>query len=187
MKSKLIIGFAGLKFSGKTTAARTIQRMFPDHCEVMSFATPVKQTCKDLFLLSDEQLCDPELKEETDQRWGKSPRQLMQLLGTDFVRRMVDERFWVKRLEETIYQTIKQVILIDDVRFEEEVKICDYLFMVHRKDLSISDGHESENPPYHLSFSDIINDFPNVREYERHVRGSLITRIVQEYIDGSKN
>lgn len=182
MINKLIIGFGGLKFSGKTTAAKTLERMFAEEAVVMSFATPVKQICKDLFLLTDEQICDPELKEQVDCRWNKSPRQLMQLLGTDFVRKMVDDRFWVKRLEESIYQSKKRIILIDDCRFDQEVEICDYLFMVHRKSLDIVDNHESENPPYHLSFSDIINDFSTVQDYERHVRGSLVTRIIQEYI-----
>lgn len=79
MNNKLILGFGGLKFAGKTTAAKTLQRMFAEEAVVMSFATPVKQICKDLFLLSDEQVCDPELKEQVDCRWGRSPRQLMQL------------------------------------------------------------------------------------------------------------
>lgn len=186
MINKLIIGFGGLKFSGKTTAAKTLQRIFAEEAVVMSFATPVKQTCKDLFLLSDEQICDPELKEQVDCRWNKSPRQLMQLLGTDFVRKMVDDSFWVKRLEESIRLTDKKIILIDDVRFDEEARICDYLFMIHRKDLIIVDNHGSENPPYNLSFSDIINDFSTVPDYERHVRGSLVTRIIQEYIHNAR-
>lgn len=185
MNNKLIIGFGGLKFAGKTTAAKALQRMFAEEAVVMSFATPVKQICKDLFLLSDEQVCDPELKEQVDCRWGRSPRQLMQLLGTDFVRHMIDDTFWVKRLENTVRQSDKRVILIDDIRFSQEAKICDYLFMIHRKDTVNDDNHESENPPYHLSFCDIINDCPTVEEYERHVRGGLATRIIQEFIHAS--
>ena len=183
MRSKFIVGFGGLKFAGKTTAANVVQRMFAEHVEVMSFATPVKQTCKDLFLLSDAQVSDPDLKEIIDTRWNKSPRQLMQLLGTDFVRKMVDDRFWVKRLEEEVFHSKKPIIIIDDVRFEEEARVCDYLFMVHRKGQVNIDAHSSENPPYHLSYCDLINNYDTVQDYERYIRGSLATRIVQEQIN----
>lgn len=185
MNNKLIIGFGGLKFSGKTTAAKTLQRMFAEEAVVMSFATPLKALCEELFDLTWDQMTDPELKEQVDYRYGMSPRQIMQKVGWMF-REFFGKDFWVKLLEKRILASSSKIIILDDVRYENEAKICDYLFMVHRKDTVNDDNHESENPPYHLSFCDIINDCPTVEDFERHVRGGLATRIIQEFIHNAR-
>lgn len=49
-----------------------------------SFADPLKKGLQHFFNLSDQQLYDPKLKEVIDPRWGVSPRQLFQVIGTDF-------------------------------------------------------------------------------------------------------
>ncbi len=186
MNNKLIIGFGGLKFSGKTTAAKTLKRIFAEEAVVMSFATPLKEMCSMMFNLSWEQMTDPVLKEQVDYRYGMSPRQIMQKVGWMF-REFFGKDFWVKKLEHAILEIPNKVIVIDDVRRNNEANICKYLFMIHRKDLINDDPDESENPPYHLSFCDIINDCPTVEDFKHHVRGGLATRIIQEYIHANKN
>ena len=96
------------------------------------------------------------------------------------------EEYLARCFDSILNQTYKdfEVIVIDDVRRNNEANICKYLFMIHRKDLINDDPDESENPPYHLSFCDIINDCPTVEDFERHVRGGLATRIIQEFIHG---
>lgn len=185
MENKLIIGFGGLKFSGKTTAAKTLERMFAEEVTVLSFATPLKKVAMQMFDLSVEQVTNPMLKEQIDYRWGLSPRQIMQKVGKMF-REYFGADFWVKKLETKISQSDNRIIIIDDVRRSNEGRVCDYLMMIHRKDLINDDPDESENPPYHLSFCDIINDCPTVEDFERHVRGGLATRIIQEYIHNAR-
>ena len=70
-----LIACCGKKQVGKNT--------FADECKGFiqyAFAKPLKDTCKVLFLLSDEQLYG-NLKEIQDKRWGKSPREIMQQFG----------------------------------------------------------------------------------------------------------
>lgn len=184
MKPKLIIGFGGLKFSGKTTAATTVQRMFAEQTAILPYAGPLKAMCKEMFGLTHEQMNDPVQKETVDPRWGLTPRQIMQRTGKMF-RDFFGEDFWVWKLEVEVHKTDKPVILIDDVRYENEVVPCNYLFMIHRKNQGIKDNHESENPPYHLSYSDIVNDYPTVQDYERAIRGNLVVKLVQEYLSNA--
>lgn len=159
---KLVIGFMGLATAGKTTAAAFLKSLDPVNIRVESFATPLKEAAKDLFLLTDEQLYGS-LKEVADPRWGVSPRHLLQKMGTDFVREMILKDFWVKRME-TVIETgsTEPVILIDDVRFEDEARMVakyGYNVLVDRLGLW-ADGmpHASEQPPSHLAGEVVHND-----------------------------
>ena len=86
----MIVGLIGKKGHGKDTFADYLVQHY-DFVK-LSFAEPLKKVCKELFLLTDEQLYDPMEKEKVDERWGKSPRQLMQIIGTDILRRYYDEK-----------------------------------------------------------------------------------------------
>lgn len=183
MKDKLIIGFMGLKQSGKTTAAEVLTQSNPYDICLTSFAYYLKKAVKELFLFTDAQMSDPVLKEIVDPRWGKSPRQIMQLFGTDFVRKMIKEDFWVQRMLSFIDETAAKVFVVDDVRFSEEAQICDYLFAVYRDGQINRDAHESENPPYHMADSVIINRYDTVREYRKFVAAeSKAAKLIQEYL-----
>ena len=77
-----LIGVIGLKNSGKDTVGDYLVSQFG--FTKYAFAHPVKQVCKTIFSLSDEQLEDRTLKEKKDPRWGISPREMFQRVGTDF-------------------------------------------------------------------------------------------------------
>ena len=183
VKDKLIIGFMGLKQSGKTTAAEVLMQSNPYDICLTSFAEPLKRSVKELFLFSNKQLTDPKLKEVVDPRWGKSPRQIMQLFGTDFVREMIKEDFWVQRMLSFIDKTDAKVFVLDDIRFSEEAQICDYIFAIYRDGQINRDGHQSENPPYHMADSVIINRYNTVEEYRKFVATeSKAAKLIQEYL-----
>lgn len=115
-KQSFLIGFAGPVGSGKTTAAKAtgFKRTY--------FAEPLKKCVRDLFLFSDEQLYTLEGKEAVDARWGKSPREIMQHFGTEYIRANFDN-FWVRRMAMELLNLRTQGfnnIVIDDVRFENE-------------------------------------------------------------------
>ena len=78
----MLIVVLGKKGSGKDTFSDYI---IEKHGFIKySFADPLKKGLQHFFNLSDEQLYDPKLKEIIDPRWGVSPRQLFQVIGTDF-------------------------------------------------------------------------------------------------------
>lgn len=90
-----LIGFCGLARSGKDTAAEYLLRLYG--MDVYSFAKPIKKALMAMFGFSYRHL-EGDLK-ETDTVWlGKSPRELMQSLGTEWGRQWVCDDVWVRTL-----------------------------------------------------------------------------------------
>ena len=110
----MLVAFAGLSGSGKDAAADCLL----GHTKV-AIATPLKSACQLLFQLADDQVHGAQ-REIVDDRYGKTPRELMQMLGTDFVRDQVSESFWVDRLMARIEKAGPKVV-VSDVRFQNEV------------------------------------------------------------------
>lgn len=111
----MIVGLTGRKGCGKSSVAN----IFRDRLgyEVLSFASPIKDMLRVLGL-GDAELNDPVIKEIVLDEYGKSPRELMQLLGTEFGRALVRNSIWVTALEKRIDPDKNYVI--DDVRFPNE-------------------------------------------------------------------
>lgn len=72
-----------------------------------------------MFQLTPEQLEDPQQKEKADQRWGLSPRQMMQKVGTDMVRQMWGEDFWIRNMD---LRLCDGDVVVSDVRFPNEAQ-----------------------------------------------------------------
>ena len=110
----MIIGLTGKKGCGKSTVGRIIAEQY-DY-GIKSFATPIKLMLSAMGLTND-QLYDPKKKEEMIPEFGKSPRELCQLLGTEFGRTLVSQNIWVSTLEKKLDGGN---YVIDDVRFPNE-------------------------------------------------------------------
>ena len=155
--NKIIIGFIGASGSGKDTAADYLVKTFG--FQKMSFAAPLKRMVKECFLLSDEQ-CYGNKKEIIDKRWGCSPREMFQVLGTEFAQYILPELlpslqdkfekkcFWVYHLLEQIKIKSKYCIVISDVRFQHEInaliKEGAYLYRIERSNNKKTREHISE-------------------------------------------
>jgi hypothetical protein len=114
----MIIGLTGKKGSGKSTVAGMLCEKY-DY-RIMSFATPIKDMLMSMGLTEDE-IYNIELKEKIVERFGKSPRELLQLLGTEFGRNLIADDIWVRVLESKIDSDDQ--IVIDDVRFANEAEM----------------------------------------------------------------
>lgn len=151
-----IIGFLGGKQSGKDTASRYIIETL--RYKKYAFGDPVKDICKILFCLDNEQLNNHDKKEEVDQRWGISPRQMFQRIGTELGQFHIYKLFpelkdklnyrqlWVRLFEEWM-KTHNDDIVISDVRFIHEIKcIQKYGGIIVKIDRSLdtNDMHVSE-------------------------------------------
>lgn len=119
----LIIGFTGRAGAGKDTAASLIEPRVHN----LAFAKPLKDAAKILFNFTDEQLYDPVKKEEVDPKWGKSPREILQWLGTDVLRNHISKDFFLINMENRIKEIEKENIAITDVRFNNEAEL------IHKK------------------------------------------------------
>lgn len=113
----MIIGLTGGKGCGKSTVAKIINKLH-DY-EIISFATPIKDMLRVLGL-GDAELNDPTIKEIVLDEYGKTPREMMQSLGTEWGRMLVSGDVWISALRKQLKPQKNYVI--DDVRFDNEAR-----------------------------------------------------------------
>jgi len=156
-----IIGIAGRKGSGKTTLAEAMVQYGWVHD---SFAAPIRRF---LCILFDIDQLDLEAIKEAPQRalGGRTPRQVMQLLGTEWMRAYCGQDVWLNALRARIASTIGagRNVVISDVRFENEAKFIRDLggvvVWLERSAVCGIDEHVSERGfPPHLIDHFIEND-----------------------------
>lgn len=118
----MIIGLTGPAFAGKDTAGSYLAITHFFDC--LAFADPIRDGLKALLDLSNRDF-RPENKETVIDWIGKSPRQLMQLLGTEYGRNLIDENIWVKHMTRRIDDATRagSDIVITDVRFKGEADL----------------------------------------------------------------
>lgn len=159
INTKFVIGIMGYKRSGKDTVA---DYLVNNHNFVkMSIATPLKDTCKLLFNLKDDEL-NTDKKDLPLVQWNNlTPRELLQFLGTDVMQFKIQEilpvigrDFWIKLLLNRIESHPGYLVVIPDIRFihEYETIIEKYgkqntLFINVLRDTCLAniDTHISEN------------------------------------------
>lgn len=118
----MIIGIFGKKGHGKDTIADYLVETYQFH--KLTYAEPIKKICKDIFSLTNDQLINHDLKERVDPRWGKSPREIMQLIGTDLFRKTFSDNIWVNILREKAKQLLLEGknLVISDIRHKNELE-----------------------------------------------------------------
>lgn len=123
----ILIGLTGRAGCGKDTVARFL-------CEAHGFvqialADPLRDGIKAMLGLTDEQLLRRDLKEACIDWLGKSPRELLQTLGTEWGREQVAPDLWLRVAARRI-ASIKAAppclhvsgIVVSDIRFENEAE-----------------------------------------------------------------
>ena len=111
-----------------------------------------------MFNLSEDQLYG-DTKEEIDERWGMSPRTIIQRFGTEFGQyniykiypelktRIKSRCLWISLFKQFMEKNKNKKIVISDVRFKNEVDFIDsvggYIIKLNRP-LNIIDNHISE-------------------------------------------
>lgn len=124
----IIIGFTGPKLAGKHEMADYLVGQYG--FQKLSFSDPLKKACKHLFNFSDEQVYGKE-KDVPDPNWfGITPREAMQFIGTDLLRRQmsklearIDEDILLRNFRlwyESLNPETQKLIVVPDVRFQNE-------------------------------------------------------------------
>lgn len=156
MTVRTLIALAGRAGAGKDTAAHLLGEAvwndFPkDGVVVTGFARRMKRALEVIFDLNFEAL-DREEKEAKLDWLGKSPRELMQSLGTEWGRNCVRDDLWLLLMERTLYDhptRSRDVILITDCRFPNEVawvrRKGGSVWWIERDGLPGVAAHSSEN------------------------------------------
>lgn len=148
-----IIGLAGRKGSGKDTVADMIYRLSleeGDESFSIAFADPVKEVCRTAFRIEHKWFRDRELKSTVHPKWGITPREMMQKVGTDMFRSF-DPNIWIKYVQHELmfhYGKVK-FLVVSDVRFENEADMVRNLggkiwHIQGRGEDGVGDSHSSE-------------------------------------------
>lgn len=125
--TRAIVGLAGSSGCGKSTAARFMQKKYG--AAVESFAKPLKEMCQYLFGLPSSSLYGTSAEKETINCFlGASGRQIMQKVGTELFKGSPvfsppgQNSVWIRSMLSRIDMIPDdQDIVIDDVRFQDEV------------------------------------------------------------------
>lgn len=183
--SQILIGLAGHARVGKDTVAKYLAA----HLTLISyaFADPLKQALARMFHLSDAQLEGAD-KEKSLAWLGKSPRELMQLLGTEWGRDLVHPELWLLLAERNLQllakhdQSMKGVV-IRDVRFDNEADWVrnkgGVIFHISRRGIRPANEHISESGVrHHTGDYAIRNDATLDELYDQieHAATSFIRR-----------
>jgi hypothetical protein len=143
-----IIGIAGQKQVGKSTAARYLEQQ---RFTAYAFANPIKHALVAMLGLSKAEL-EGSLKEIPLTRLGLncSPRFLMQTMGTEWGRETVDPDIWIKQAEINISFILDHCprVVIPDIRFENEAHLIRRMggHIVHiERNTGLRDSHKSED------------------------------------------
>lgn len=148
----LFIGLTGLAGSGKDTACAEIKNILSDKgISVYSFALadPLKQAASILFGVDVNHFYAD--KQQMCEQWGITYRTMLQQLGTEFAREMIDSDFWTKRAD-LVYNDLldinPDVVLCTDVRFNNEARWVTgrkgYMVEIQRG-ISLLDGAENQH------------------------------------------
>lgn len=120
MSGLIVVGVTGAAGAGKGTVASMLG------WHEVSFADPLYDMISVMTGYSVEQLKDRQFKEQVIPWLGKSPRQLLQTLGTDWGRDTVAKDVWrkigVRRIEVAYLRGVSCVV-VPDVRFDDEADL----------------------------------------------------------------
>ncbi len=131
-----LIGICGHARSGKDTVTDFLLTTYPNHYQ-LAFADPLKEAASVAFGIPLGWFYSDDLKDTVHPNWNKTPRQIVQFMGTEMFRdtvpKLLDEvgnDFWVQRAilrlsnlyipedEGTFDQG--DTVVISDVRFQNE-------------------------------------------------------------------
>lgn len=119
----MIIGLGFKARTGKDTIASHLVNNYLFTQE--SFAYPLKECIgKQICGFNEKQLYGA-WKEVIDPEWGMTPRHMLQLIGTDALRKVVHDDFWVIPMKRKLKEHLRnnRSVVISDVRFSNEINL----------------------------------------------------------------
>jgi hypothetical protein len=120
----MLIGLCGAAGAGKNTVADFLSDSGGCTFMQIAFADPLYECVSTITGLPVARLKDRELKETVIPWLEKSPRQLLQTLGTEWGRGTVHPEIWIRIAMERASQhmAVGRCVVVTDVRFDNEAQ-----------------------------------------------------------------
>lgn len=145
-----ILAFTGPKGCGKSTVAERmlLGSFIPQRAIRLSMADPIRAMLRQII---DPKAMKTENKENPEMGiCGRSARFLLQTLGTEWGRSIIHPDIWVEAIRRKILATDAATVIIDDIRFDNEVAMVKSLggviVRVERDGVGYTCEHASEIP-----------------------------------------
>jgi hypothetical protein len=152
-RNNIIVGFGHRRRRGKDLCCELALehlKLKDVPARIDHFAHSLKEGIgRGVFGLTDEQLYG-DLKEVEDPFWGMTPGKLLQIAGTECMRRGMGDSIWVRTLRRRLLEQPQVGLLIGDMRFPNEAEAIKswggILVKVNRRGLppTSRDNHISE-------------------------------------------
>lgn len=157
---KTLIVVTGTKRSGKDTMGDYLVKQY-GYSKAQPFAC-FKTAIQQWFGFSEEQM-NGKLKEVVDERWGVSPRALLQIFGTDLMRK--DLNFYFPELDKKVGKSLWAKIFKDWYlrQPDGDYVVCDWRFPEEQSELQ-----DLEN----IKFVRIVN--PRTFSNDKHISEQAI-------------
>jgi len=127
VRMPLVVCLCGKRGHGKSTLAQHLKDKYG--FQELSFAGPLKKGVGEIFGFSDHQLYDAQGKETVDPFWKVTPREVLQICGTELFRQRLPElipstkNIWIKALVRQLQNLPENArVVISDCRFPDEWK-----------------------------------------------------------------
>lgn len=117
MITRYIVAFTGRRGHGKTTAAQALEKLGYVH---VNFADPLRQVAHIAYGITLEEMLDTKLKETPLDRFPfKSPREVLQYVGTEMFRTWIDTT-WTEAFKRKVAGYSH--VVCSDLRFPNEAE-----------------------------------------------------------------
>lgn len=184
----LLIALHGLPGVGKDAFANRLTES--GNWSKISFAAPLKRGLSEMLNIPIEDIDNPTLKNAPNYKFNRSIRYMLQTLGTEWGRDLIDEDIWLKLATEGIEHQFTQNMNVvnTDLRFPNESamikKMGGYIIHILRDtnidgDISLKTGvssHQSNAglPKEHIDFT--IRNNGSLIQFEEDAM-NIITKI----------
>lgn len=165
----MLLALTGAARSGKDTAGQFLCSTYG--FAQYAFADPIRAGLRAAFGLTNWHF--NEGKEIVIPEYGKSPRQLMQLFGTEFGRKLVHSDIWLMRAETAVLNA--KDLVITDCRFDNEAAWVQehggYVVHISRNGAPQVAAHVSENGVsenliyFRIKNNGTLDDFYNALQF----------------------
>lgn len=189
-KNVKFIGLFGKIGSGKTTTQNLIYNFLQTKenliVESFNFSDSLKQLCNEIFEYIPEKAFFGSQKDKNENYssyYNLSGRKIMQIIGTDVFRSLIDENYWVKISIMKLFKKYNEnqtfVFICGDIRFENELNIIkkfenNIIIKIERNFNDYQSTHISEELLSFFSYDFLItNNINNIDELKKKINSVI--------------